>query len=176
MLILKQLSPGISNISMAENDLERMSGAINLFGLDGDLRKIVVGRFYHRNSTMIDESPPARGWSRPRRLGAPPARRDRADRPPLRHCAARDASLEHVLRDDHACGSLRYQRRRGSRQVQRNRAHVRKPRRWPVPLRYEAFTVHCAGAGRSKPTLKIDSWSPSARGWLDRNGSWKRLS
>jgi hypothetical protein len=40
----------------------------------------------------------------------------------------------------------------------------------------EAFTVHCTGAGRTKPTLKIDSWSPSARGWLDRNGSWKRLS
>ena len=125
----------------------------------------------HSNSTMVDERPPARGRSRPRRLGAPPARRDRADRLPLRDCAARDASLEHVLRDDHACDSLRYQRGRGPRQVQRNRAHVRKPRRWPAPLRYEAFTVHCAGAGRTKPTLKIDSWSPSARGWLDRNGS-----
>ena len=161
---------------MAANDLERKSGAINLFGLDGDLRENVDDQFYHSNSTMVDECPPARGRSRPRRLGAPPARRDRVYRPPLRHCAARDASLEHVLRDDHACGSLRYQGGRGPRQVQQNRAHVRKPRRWPAPLRYEAFTVHCAGAGRTKPTLKIDSWSPSARGWLDRNGSWKRLS
>ena len=112
MTILKQLSPLNSNICVAENDLERKSVAINLFGLDGDLRKIVVGRFYHSNSTMVDESPPARGRSRPRRLGAPPARRDRADQPPLRHCAARDATLEHVLRDDHASGSLRYQRGR----------------------------------------------------------------
>ena len=143
---------------MAANDLERKTSAFNLFGLDGDLRKILLGRFYHSNSTMVDERPPARGRSRPRRLGVPPARRNRAYRPPLRDCAARHASLDHVLSDDHASGSLRYQRGRGPRQAQLNRAHVRKPRRWPAPLRYEAFTVHCAGAGRTKPTLKINSW------------------
>ena len=40
-MILKQLSPLISNICVAANDLERKTSAFNLFGLDGSLRKMV---------------------------------------------------------------------------------------------------------------------------------------
>ena len=167
----------ITNISVAKNHLERKTSAFNhLFGLDDALREIVVSGFFHTNLTVDDESPPARGWSRPRRLGAPLASGEGAFQPPLRYCAAGIASLEQFWRDHQASNCWRYERGRSTRRAQRKRAHFRKPCPWPVPLRYGAFTVHCAGAGRSKPTLKIDSWSPSARGWLDRNRRWKRLS
>ena len=142
---------------MAANGLERKSGAFNLFGLDGALREIVLGRFFLVNTTIDDESSPARGRSRPRRLGAPLASGEGAFQPPLRYCAAGIASLEKFWRDHQASNSLRYQRGGGTRRAQRKRAHFRKPRPWPAPLRYGAFTVHCAGAGRTKPTMNIDS-------------------
>ena len=124
---------------------------------DGDLRKMVDVAFYHTNLTVDDVSPPARGRSRPRRLGAPLASGEGAFQPPLRYCAAGIALLEKFWRDHQASNSWRYQRRSGTRRAQRKRAHFRKPRPWPAPLRYGAFTVHCAGAGRTKPTMNINS-------------------
>jgi hypothetical protein len=98
-----------------ENDLERKSGANNLFGLDGDLRKIGDGRFSLLISTMVGEGAPAQGSSRTRRLGAPLASGESAFQPPLMDCAAGCASREWFLRDHHASGSLRSRREDGPR-------------------------------------------------------------
>ena len=73
---------------------QRKCSAINLFVVVGDEQEIGDGRFSPHISTMVDEGAPARGSSRPRRLGAPVASGESAFQPPLRDYAAGCASRE----------------------------------------------------------------------------------